>query len=244
MASLQGAIDSCGEQVRPGGAQQHGDHSANHEPIPGYWDVCRGKAKVIQTDTHTLGLITMIGSIEAVWRSHSVKCQSLMKLLRAVKLQIKFKRLIENPILAECVRVRQPVWRTDWPPAALRVQSRSWLHIHSETWIDLYYRAPGPRPADWLNVPWGSAVMEWGNGNLPPSAFIQISLCRLRRLGPALLSWLSYEVKRGTHGGREGQHIHSGNRLGLVTLLWEICDPVRYLDFRYNCVKNKSSSTV
>lgn len=61
---------------------------------------------MIQTDTHTLGLITMIGSIEAVWRSHSVKCQSLMKLLRAVKLQIKFKRLIENPILAECVRVR------------------------------------------------------------------------------------------------------------------------------------------
>lgn len=197
--------------------------------------------------THTFGLITMIGSIEAVWRSHSVKCQSLMKLLRAVKLQIKFKRLIKNPILAECVRVRQPVWRTDWPPAALRVQSRSWLHIHSESWIDLYYRTPrSGATACWLtvNVPWGSAVMERGNGNLPPSAFIQISLCRVQRLGPALLSWLSYEVKRGTRGGREGQHIHSGNRPGSVTLLWEICDPVRCLDFRYNCVKNKSSSTV
>lgn len=162
MASLQGATDSCGEQVRPGGAQQHGDHPANHESIPGYWDVCRGKAKVIQTDTHTW-THTMIGSIEAVWRSHSVKCQSLMKLLRAVKLQIKFKRLIENPILAECVRVRQPVRRTDWPPAALRVQSRSWLHIHSETWIDLYYHAPGPRPADWL---WmcREARLSWSEG--------------------------------------------------------------------------------
>lgn len=232
MASLQGATDSCGEQVRPGGAQQHGDHPANHESIPGYWDVCRGKAKVIQTDTHTW-THTMIGSIEAVWRSHSVKCQSLMKLLRAVKLQIKFKRLIENPILAECVRVRQPVRRTDWPPAALRVQSRSWLHILWD--LNRFILPRSGATACWLtvNVPWGSAVMERGNGNLPPSAFIQISLCRLRRLGPALLSWLSYEVKRGTHGGREGQHIHSGNRLGSVTLLWEICDPVRCLDFRY-----------
>lgn len=43
---LQGAIDPCGEQVGPGGTQQHGDHPANHESIPGYRDLCRGKRSI------------------------------------------------------------------------------------------------------------------------------------------------------------------------------------------------------
>lgn len=30
---LQGSSDPGGKQVRPGGAQQHGDHSAHHEPV-------------------------------------------------------------------------------------------------------------------------------------------------------------------------------------------------------------------
>lgn len=52
MALLQGTIDPCGKQVGPGGTQQHGDHPANHESIPGYRDLCRGK-RSIHTHVYT-----------------------------------------------------------------------------------------------------------------------------------------------------------------------------------------------
>ena len=41
---LQGAADPGGEQVGPGGAQQHGDHPAHHEPVLGHRNLRGGKA--------------------------------------------------------------------------------------------------------------------------------------------------------------------------------------------------------
>lgn len=107
-------------------------------------------------------------------------------------------------------RVRLAVCRKHWPPAALELQSSAWLHLHCD-WVINRFILPNPLlqchglPTDGLSV---LRSLEEA-GICLHYCWIQISLCRLRRLRRALLRWISYRVKIGGWGGRERRHIQS-----------------------------------